>query len=351
VFYSRWRSDPSLLAELLPLVALALLFVLCWRFRRGWGRHALLGIGCFTLLLFPSLGFFDAQCFTKFQVSDHLQYLPLIAMTSLAGAAFAMLPGKRVFLAVGVLAMLSLLSFKRAAIFATEEGLLRDTLAKNPAAWPAHNDLGVILVRQGKIPAAADEFKAALQFQPKALDALANLAQCDVLQGRSTEACDGYREALRSKLDNAVLHEGLAGALQNLGRGPEAIGHLKIALRLAPKNSTRMSLAGLLCQTSDYRSATEQFRQVLSFEPDNVAALNNLAYVLAGCPDDSIRDGDEAVKLAERACGLTNFKQPGLIKTLAAAYAAQGRDSDAMKAANLASRVQLEAEAANSARD
>jgi tetratricopeptide (TPR) repeat protein len=351
VFYSRWRSDPSLLAELLPLVALALLFVLCWRFRRGWGRHALLGIGCFTLLLFPSLGFFDAQCFTKFQVSDHLQYLPLIAMTSLAGAAFAALPGRRAFLAVGVLAVLSILSFKRAAIFATEEGLLRDTLAKNPAAWPAHNDLGVILARQGKISAAADQFKAALQSHPYEPETLGNLAQCDAVQGRFTEACGGYREALRSKLDNAALHEGLGNALENLGRGPEAIGHLKIALRLAPKNSTRLNLAGLLYQTSDYRSATEQFRQVLSFEPDNIAALNNLACVLAGCPDNSIRDGDKAVKLAERACGLTNFKQPGLIKTLAAAYAAQGRDSEAARAANLATRVQMEAEAANSARD
>jgi Flp pilus assembly protein TadD len=347
IFYSRWKTDLSLLLELLPVVAMAVLFAVCWRFRRGWGRHALLGIGCFTVLLFPSLGFFDAQCFTKFQVSDHLQYLPLIAMASLVGAVLAWLPRKRIFFpaAITVLAVLSLLSFKRAAVFATEEGLLRDTLAKNPAAWPAHNDLGVILVRQGKISAAADQFRATLQWQPNAPDALGNLAQCDVLQGRFTDARDEYHKVLRLKFDNAILHEGLANALENLGRESEAVGHLKIALRLAPKNSTRLNLAGLFCQSGDFRSAMEQFRQVLSFEPDNVAALNNLAYVLAGCPDQSIRNGDEAVKLAERACGLTNFKQPGLIKTLAAAYAAQGRDSDAVRAANLASQVQTETEA------
>ncbi|HEY1489750.1 MAG TPA: tetratricopeptide repeat protein, partial [Verrucomicrobiae bacterium] len=271
VFYSRWRTDHSLLAEMAPLLAIALLFAVCWRFRRGWGRHALLGIGCFTLLLFPSLGFFDAQCFTKFQVSDHLQYLPLIAMTSLIGAVLAAIPRRRIFFSgtVGVLAVMSLLSIKRAAIFATEEGLLRDTLAKNSAAWPAHNDLGVILARQGKIPAAADQFKAALQSQPNEPEALANLAQCDAVQGRFAEACGEYRQALRLKPDNAALHEGLAGALENLGHAAEATGHLKIALRFAPKSSTRLSLAGLLYQTGDYRAATDQYRQVLSSEPDN----------------------------------------------------------------------------------
>jgi tetratricopeptide (TPR) repeat protein len=345
VFYSRWRTDLSAFVALMPVVAMALMFGLCWRFRRGWGRHALLGIGCFTILLFPSLGFFDAQCFTKFQVSDHLQYLPLIALTSLAGAALASLPGRRVFFcgSIGVLLVLSVLSFKRARIFSTEEGLLRDTIAKNPAAWPAHNDVGAILARRGDFPAAAKEFKAVLRENANAPEALANLALCDSMQGRYAEAVAGYRAALRLKPDSAAAHEGLANALENLGENTEAIGHLKIALRLQPNVRTRLALADSLIQTHDYRAAVEQYRQVLSVESNNVAALNNLACVLATCPDQNLHDGGEAVKLAERACELTAFKQPGLIKMLGAAYAEQGRMSEATAAANLASRLQMAA--------
>jgi Flp pilus assembly protein TadD len=104
-----------------------------------------------------------------------------------------------------------------------------------------------------------------------------------------------------------------------------------------------LALAGSLFQTQNYREAVEQFRQVLSAEPDNVAALNNLAYVLSGCPDKSVQNADEAVKCAERACRLTAFKEPGMIQTLAAAYVGQGRTAEATAAANLASRLQMSA--------
>jgi protein O-mannosyl-transferase len=339
VFYSRWPTGLSSLAALLPVLAIALLFGLCWWFRGGWGKHALLGIGCFTILLFPSLGFFDAQCFTKFQVSDHLQYLPLIALTSLAGAAIASLPGRRVFFCgmIAVLAVLSVLSFQRAEVFSTEEGLLRDTLAKNPAAWPAHNDLGVILARQGKVPAAAEQFKAALRWKPNEPEALANLAECDAVQGRFVEAGTEYQTLLRLKPDNAALHEGLANVLGNSGDVAGAVGHLKIALRFAPKTSTRLALADLLIQRREYRAAGEQYRRVLSVEAKNLNALNNLACVLISCPDRSARDGEEAVKLAERACQLSAFKEPGFTKTLAVARAEQGRMA-AIEAATAASR-------------
>ena len=347
IFYSRWRTDLSMIAALLPVAAMALLFVFCWRLRRGWGKHALLGIGVFAILLFPSLGFFDAQCFTKFQVSDHLQYLPMIALTSLAAAAIAAIPRQRFSFGagIGVLLVLSVLSFKRSAVFSTEEGLLRDTLVKNPAAWPAHNDLGVVLVWQGKISAAAEEFRATLKWKPNDPDALANLAQCDALQGRPAVAVEEYRTAVRQKPDSARFHEGLASALSAKGDDAAAIGHFKIALRLTPKVSTRLALAGSLFQTRNFHGAVEQFRQVLSAEPDNVPALNNLAYVLGGCPDKSVQNADEAVKYAERACRLTAFKEPGMIQTLAAAYVGQGRMAEATAAANLASRLQMTAAA------
>jgi hypothetical protein len=52
--------------------------------------------------------------------------------------------------------------------------------------------------------------------------------------------------------------------------------------------------------------------------------LDELAWFLATYPDSNARDGTEAVRLAERACALTDRRIPGLLATLAAAYAETG---------------------------
>ena len=342
VFYSRWETNHSLLTALFPALLIVAVFLACWRFRRSWGKHALFGIGAFAMLLFPALGFFDAQCFSKFQVSDHLQYLPLVALLSFFSGIIASLPGKRFVWPTGivVVCILSVLSFKRAAVFSTQESLLRDTLAKNPKAWPVYNDLGAILFSRGKIADAAGCLKTSLELRPNEPDSLSNLALMDLLQGRFQEACDEYRAAIRMKPDSMALHENIANALQNLGKFDEAIGHLKIALRSSPKIQTRVTLAGLLFLTHDFRNSINEYRKVLALEPDNVQSLNNLAYVLATCPEANIRNGGEAVRLSEQACHLTDFKQARFLKTLSAAYAEQGRLAEAIEANEKASRLE-----------
>jgi Flp pilus assembly protein TadD len=342
VFYPRWGTEYSLLAALLPAVLIVAVFLACWRFRRNWGKHALFGLGAFAVLLFPALGFFDAQCFTKFQVSDHLQYLPLVALLSLFGAVIASLPGRKFAwpAAVIVISILSILSFKRAQVFSTQESLLRDTLAKNPKAWPVYNDLGAILFSRGKIAEAAGNFKTSMELNPNEPESLSNLALMDLLQGHYQAAAEEYREAIHMKPDSVALHENMANALQNLGKFDEAIGHLKIALRSSPKIQTRVTIAGLRFLAHDFRGSVSEYRKVLELDPDNVESLNNLAYVLATCPDANVRNGGNAVQLSEHACRLTHFKRARLVKTLSAAYAAQGRIAEAVEANEKASRLQ-----------
>jgi len=61
--------------------------------------------------------------------------------------------------------------------------------------------------------------------------------------------------------------------------------------------------------------------------------MNSLAWLLATHSEDKFRNPPEAVRLAQRACELTNYKNAGFVDTLAAAYAAAGRFLDAVAAA------------------
>ncbi len=59
--------------------------------------------------------------------------------------------------------------------------------------------------------------------------------------------------------------------------------------------------------------------------------LNELAWLLATCPDDKYRDAKRSVELATKACELTGWRQWNNLDTLAAAYAETGNFTEAVK--------------------
>ncbi len=77
----------------------------------------------------------------------------------------------------------------------------------------------------------------------------------------------------------------------------------------------------------------EQYREVLRLNANEPTALNNLAWILATDPGTEIRNAQEAVELAQRACKLTGHKHPLLLGTLAAAYAENGQFAEAVRSA------------------
>lgn len=81
------------------------------------------------------------------------------------------------------------------------------------------------------------------------------------------------------------------------------------------------------------------WRAALRVVPDFLPVLNEVAHVLAASPDPSVRNGAEAVTLAQRAVELTGGQEAIYLDTLAAAYAEAGRFPDAIETAQRALRV------------
>ena len=338
MIYPRWQIDAAAPWLYLPLLLWCGILAACWGFRRSWGRHMLFGLGCFTVTLFPVLGFFNMYFLTLSRVSDHFVYLPLTALVALAAAGLAWsLKGRALWLGGGgVVIGLAVLAALRAPVFMDEETLWRDTLARNPAAWCAHANLGWILASQQKYDEAREHLVASLAVKPDNAQAHCNLGRVLSLQGEFAEADDQFQAAVGLKPKDAEIRRSYASALAGQGRRDEAAEQLRDLLQLKSDTETRAQLASLLFETGKHREAVAEYRLLLAAKPDQPEALNNLAWLLATSPDAAVRNGAEAVRLAEQGCRLTDYKQAQMLGTLAAAYAEAGRFTEAVTTAQKA---------------
>jgi Tfp pilus assembly protein PilO len=94
--------------------------------------------------------------------------------------------------------------------------------------------------------------------------------------------------------------------------------------------------ANVSAERHQFAEAIDHFQRALASDTNSAPALNNLAWLRATAPDPSLRNGPEAVRLAERACQQTQYKEIVPIRTLAAAYAEAGRFDDAVATARKA---------------
>ncbi|MBL0922087.1 MAG: hypothetical protein IBJ10_08150 [Phycisphaerales bacterium] len=106
---------------------------------------------------------------------------------------------------------------KGPAADAEVERLLRDALAADLYCGPAHNNLGVLLLRKGRVYEAAEEFEWARKLMPGHPDPRVNLALALETAGREREAIDAYDAAL-------AVYEGYLPALQGKARLQVATG-------------------------------------------------------------------------------------------------------------------------------
>lgn len=91
------------------------------------------------------------------------------------------------------------------------------------------------------------------------------------------------------------------------------------------------NLALSLNRAGQFESAAVHFAEAARLNPNDELVCNNLAMMLASCPEAKCRDGKKAVEAATRACVLTDWKEAEFLDTLAAACAEAGDYSAAIK--------------------
>ena len=115
-------------------------------------------------------------------------------------------------------------------------------------------------------------------------------------KARVDDAIAAYEQALKNRPTYPEVENNIGLALLQKGRPSEAIAH---------------------------------WQNALAGQPDSVDSLNNLAWILATFPESWLRNGRQALALAERANQLSRDNNPAILRTLAAAYAENGRFTEA----------------------
>ena len=187
------------------------------------------------------------------------------------------------------------------------------------------------LTQKGQDEAAITEWKNALSMSPEDDKSHSNLGAVLLRQGRLDEAVTHFEKALAIKPDSAGGYNNLGVVLLQKGRLREAAQYFDKALGLNPAFAeAHFNMASVYYLSGRIPQALEHWRKGLALEP-RPSVMIQVAWVLSTSPEPSVRNGKEAIRLAERALELSNQKAPETLDTLAAAYAEAGRFADAIE--------------------
>lgn len=230
----------------------------------------------------------------------------------------------------------------------------------------AHSDLGVLLGETGQNERALEHLRQAVELEPGLAPALVSLGNVQTRMGRLDQAEATYRRALESDIGSGDARLGLGAVLAQAGAFEQAVVELREALRLAPERDRtpriHFGLAEALIRTGRLEEALPHYTRVREIDPgQGVAwlreatvlmglerfaaaeavlearlriastddrAAHSLARLLAGAPDESLRDGPRALAIAGRL--LEADKAAPHAETAAMALAEVGRFEEAI---------------------
>ena len=219
-----------------------------------------------------------------------------------------------------------------------------EALRVNPGYPQAERNLGNALALQGKLEAAIPHYAAALKSKPDYAEAEYNWGSALALEGKQDEAEGHFLAALRLSPDYAEAHNSYGNLLVLQGRMDHAIAEYRAAIRAKPDYAEAHCFLGrALARQKQFGEAVTEFRATLKAKPDHLAALNDLAWILATAKDEQIRNVPEAIQLAERACRLSPKGDALYLDTLAVADSEAGQFAGAVEASEKALRLAEEA--------
>ncbi len=274
----------------------------------------------FFLILVPTSSFIPI----KDPAFEHRMYLPLAAVVALvvwAGHAGLRLAADRLSwrgrvrggVGAGLVAAVAIAAagatVRRNQTYHSLGAIWNDVLAQYPNSSRAQVNLGSALVDQGTTGAAAEaqeRYEAAVRLDPNNFTAHYNLGNAEFRKGNHEAAILHYQRSVKIQPDFTDAHVTWAMSLDNLGRTEEAIERFRIALKTKPEGSrskpieeAHFNLGNALYRTGRIEEAAEQYRAVLRTRPGHIEARLNLAHMMwqLGRPQEAEQEFRQVLRL------------------------------------------------------
>jgi protein O-mannosyl-transferase len=324
-------------------VVLILISLLAWRARKN-APYLLIGWLWFLGTLVPVIGLVQVG---GQALADRYTYVPLIGIFIAVAygidslVARFRIPNLAVSAAAGaVLVGCAFVTENQLQFWQNSEKLFSHAIAVTRDNAIAHINLGVALEEENRQPQALAEYRKAIKIEPNRFQARNNVANLLASMGLRDEAFREYQEALRLNPGAAVAHMNFATLLSEMGRFDDAMKEYTTAAQLDPEDPRPHYLMGKAClRHGQSAEAVKHFHDALQRDPNGFQTLTWLARVLASDQNPAVRNGKEAVSLAERAANLTGGQQPFVLDALAMAYAEAGDFRSANETAQKAVQV------------
>lgn len=213
---------------------------------------------------------------------------------------------------------------------------LRQAVKLDPESVSARLALATTLAFDGDEVAALDTLDALVARDPACVVALLNRATLRLRRGDAAGAITDCDVALAGADDKAAERPSLlvlrGVALHAEGRLREAGAAYDAALAAEPGRADALTARGhVYADAGLYDQALADYLAAARSASESVEAYRSLAWLLATCPDDRLRNPATALEAASRALRLGGEEDPLALESAAAAHASAGEFGEAVR--------------------
>ena len=232
-----------------------------------------------------------------FEHRTYLPSMPIFLIPVVLLYRYVKLKWLNISIVCSAVALFSVWTFQRNAVWADKVTLWQDTADKSPYKVRPVANLGEALVDQERYDEAIDYLRNVMQIMPDSSEIHNNLGSALSMIDDYEGARQHYETALQLKPNSKQANNNMGVLMNEIGRPDEALRYFQAAIEIDPQFD--LSHAGMgesLSEMGKSEEAIQYYRTAIRLNPGFVGAYNNLAIELS-------RQGKtaEAIEIFEKA--------------------------------------------------
>ncbi|MEO1528921.1 MAG: tetratricopeptide repeat protein [Planctomycetota bacterium] len=202
---------------------------------------------------------------------------------------------------------------------------LTEAIKVDPDHAPAYLARAHCLLHLDQLERALEDCNLAVKISPRFAPAYLNRGNVYNALKQKGKALADYTQAILFDPNSEIAFHNRGNIFGDMGEYDQAVADFGEAIRIDPRYALAYYNRGIVrYDQRQFEQAVVDYEKALEYGLDSIDVHNAIAWARATCHKRSVRDGAKALRHAKIACEKTEFKDAGILDTLAAAYAECG---------------------------